>query len=118
MSQSIVSQSRISMDYDPGRNGDGSRTQAQDEEKHEDKQALPQDVYGDEQNAEIKYKVLSWWYVSFSLRLFLICLAFLILMFFYFILFFPYFILILISLFFFPCLLLSLYNITMLPLSY
>ncbi|CBF83190.1 hypothetical protein AN3207.2 [Aspergillus nidulans FGSC A4] len=65
MSQSIVSQSRISMDYDPGRNGDGSRTQAQDEEKHEDKQALPQDVYGDEQNAEIKYKVLSWWQAGF-----------------------------------------------------
>lgn len=74
MSQSIVSQSRISMDYDPGRNGDGNRIQVQDEEKHEDKQALPQDVYGDEQNAEIKYKVLSWWYVFSSFLFSFLCL--------------------------------------------
>lgn len=34
-----------------------------DEEKVNDKKALPEDVFGDEENAEIKYKVLSWWYV-------------------------------------------------------
>lgn len=35
-----------------------------DEEKVNDKKALPEDVFGDEENAEIKYKVLSWWYVA------------------------------------------------------
>lgn len=42
---------------DHGRNPD-------DEEKVNDKKALPEDVFGDEENAEIKYKVLSWWYVA------------------------------------------------------
>jgi hypothetical protein len=84
MSQSILSQSRSSMDYDPGRNGDAGKTQVQDEEKHEDKQALPQDVYGDEQNAEIKYKVLSWWYVLFFSLFFLIYLIYFIFLFFLF----------------------------------
>ncbi|KAL5049180.1 hypothetical protein BDW71DRAFT_176299 [Aspergillus fruticulosus] len=64
MSQSIISQP-ISMDYEPGRDGDASKAQVQDEEKHDNKQALPQDVYGDEQDAEIKYKVLSWWQAGF-----------------------------------------------------
>ncbi|OJJ55535.1 hypothetical protein ASPSYDRAFT_157784 [Aspergillus sydowii CBS 593.65] len=36
-----------------------------DEEKVNDKKALPEDVFGDEENAEIKYKVLSWWQAGF-----------------------------------------------------
>ncbi|BCS30608.1 uncharacterized protein APUU_80911S [Aspergillus puulaauensis] len=43
---------------DHGRNPD-------DEEKVNDKKALPEDVFGDEENAEIKYKVLSWWQAGF-----------------------------------------------------
>lgn len=35
-----------------------------DEEKQPEKQTdAPQDVFGDEENAEVKYKVLNWWYV-------------------------------------------------------
>jgi hypothetical protein len=37
------------------------RANVEDEEKPEEKQAVPNDVFGDEQDAEIKYKVLSWW---------------------------------------------------------
>jgi hypothetical protein len=37
------------------------RANVDDEEKPEKKQAVPNDVFGDEQDAEIKYKVLSWW---------------------------------------------------------
>ncbi|CEL10470.1 Putative Amino acid transporter [Aspergillus calidoustus] len=41
------------------------RANVEDEEKPEEKQAVPNDVFGDEQDAEIKYKVLSWWQAGF-----------------------------------------------------
>ena len=36
-----------------------------DEEKQDEKvQSSSSDVFGDEEHAEVKYKVLSWWYVA------------------------------------------------------
>ncbi|KAI9376101.1 transmembrane amino acid transporter protein-domain-containing protein [Aspergillus egyptiacus] len=37
----------------------------QDAEMNQEKHAVPQDTFGDEQNAEIKYKVLDWWQAGF-----------------------------------------------------
>ncbi|KAL4907874.1 hypothetical protein BDW74DRAFT_113184 [Aspergillus multicolor] len=66
MSQSIFSQP-ISMDYeqDHDHERESKNIQPQDAEKNDDKKAMSNDVFGDEADAEIKYKVLSWWQAGF-----------------------------------------------------
>jgi hypothetical protein len=40
---------------------------AEDEKKYDTTPAYKQDAFGDESNAEVKYKVMKWWYV-FDIR--------------------------------------------------
>ncbi|KAL4778886.1 transmembrane amino acid transporter protein-domain-containing protein [Aspergillus varians] len=58
-----MTRSIVSLDAPPG--WDGPIAHGQDEEKTYDKQPVSQDVFGDEEDAEIKYKVLSWWQAGF-----------------------------------------------------
>ncbi|KAL5335057.1 transmembrane amino acid transporter protein-domain-containing protein [Aspergillus crustosus] len=44
---------------------DAALARAHDEEMNYDKKQVPEDVFGDEEDAEIKYKVLSWWQAGF-----------------------------------------------------
>ncbi|KAL4865084.1 hypothetical protein BDV12DRAFT_175146 [Aspergillus spectabilis] len=62
MTHPISSQPVSELEAAPARDHDVS---IQDEEKNYDKKQVPEDVFGDEADAEIKYKVLSWWQAGF-----------------------------------------------------